>query len=253
MIQIYNCVADWRHARGGFAPQVSLGFVPTMGALHEGHLSLIRRSIAENDQTLVTIFVNPMQFNDPKDYETYPQTREQDVARLSAMNNVHLLFPTREELYGDNFTFQVCEKTVSTILCGKFREGHFTGVLTVVMILLHIAEAQTAYFGEKDFQQWKLVSEMAKSFFLNTQIKSCPTTREADGLAMSSRNLRLGVSERELAPQFYQILKQRCSLEEIEQNLTRAGFRVEYVEEKWGRRLAAVYLGNHRLIDNVPV
>jgi pantoate--beta-alanine ligase len=166
---------------------------------------------------------------------------------------VFLLLPQFEELYADNFNFQIQENSLSKILCGFSRPGHFTGVLTVVMKLLNIAQAQNAYFGEKDFQQFVLVRELTNSFFLNTHIISCPIIREKDGLAMSSRNQLLTCAEREIAPRLYQILKKENSITQIKEELNRAGFRTDYVEEKWGRKLAAVFLGATRLIDNVPV
>lgn len=229
----------------------SLGFVPTMGALHDGHASLIRRSAAENDKTLLSIFVNPAQFDDPKDLEQYPRTLEEDRRKAAQAGADFLLLPEASEIYSDKYRYQVAEKTFSKLLCGKNRPGHFEGVLTVVMKLLNIAAADRAYFGEKDYQQLVLVRDMAKAFFMNTEIIGLPTVRESDGLAMSSRNARLSEGERATAPGFYKILKTAAREEEAFSALNHAGFECEYVIDLDDRRFAAVRLGAVRLIDNV--
>lgn len=231
----------------------SLGFVPTMGALHQGHLSLVHRSLEENDQTLVSLFVNPTQFDNPNDLTNYPNLVEADLEMLKQAGVGYVLLPDYEMIYPDQYRYKVTEAEESRLLCGAHRPGHFDGVLTVVLKLLNIAQADRAYFGEKDYQQFRLVQALAQAFFLNVEIIGCPLVREADGLAMSSRNLRLNAEQRQVAPRLFEILKSQASLESIRQQLTLAGFEVDYVEEKWGRRLAAVKLGEIRLIDNVPI
>jgi pantoate--beta-alanine ligase len=235
-------------------PKGTVGFVPTMGALHEGHLSLVRRSREENTVTVVSIFVNPTQFNDKKDFENYPITFSDDCAMLEKAGVDFLFYPSYEELYADNYRYRISESDLSHVLCGAHRPGHFDGVLTVVMKLLNLVNADRAYFGEKDFQQMELVAGMAKAFFMKTKILGCPTVRESDGLAMSSRNRRLSPNERTRAANFPAILSRPgLSLSERRELLAREGFDVDYVEERANRRFGAVRLGDVRLIDNVEV
>jgi pantoate--beta-alanine ligase len=253
-MKVFESFSDWiSFRRGGELSGQTLGFVPTMGALHEGHIELVRRSKKENEKTAVSIFVNPTQFNDPKDFEKYPKTFEADQAKLREAGVDYLLYPKAEQMYPDAYRYFVDEKEMSTILCGAHRAGHFRGVLTVVMKLLNGADADRAYFGEKDHQQMKLIQGMAEAFFMKTQIVPCPTVREKDGLAMSSRNARLTLGQREIAPQIYAALKSKKDLAQVRSELERDGFKVEYLEEHWGRRFIAAYLGDVRLIDNVQI
>jgi pantoate--beta-alanine ligase len=252
MTQVVRKIDDWRKIRGQLGG-VSLGFVPTMGALHEGHLELVKRSRAENERTLVSIFVNPTQFNDPSDLLNYPRTFESDLEKLGRGGADFLLYPDAEALYRDGYRYQVDESSLSRELCGAHRPGHFKGVLTVVMKLLGLAQATRAYFGEKDYQQLELVRGMADAFFLPTAIVACPTVREADGLAMSSRNLKLTPDERERAPALARTLRRARSAHEARSELERLGFTVDYVEDRLGRRFAAARLGAVRLIDNVEI
>ena len=230
-----------------------MGFVPTMGALHEGHLSLVRRCVDENDITIVTIFVNPTQFNDSKDLASYPRNFERDKDLLEETGVQVILSPEYDEIYPDDYRYKVFENDFSKKLCGVHRPGHFDGVLTVVMKLLNIVKAHRAYFGEKDYQQYELIREMADAFFLSTEIIPCPTIRESDGLAFSSRNDLLTLEERKIVPRFYQLLCSDMNLKEIKEKLYETGFRVDYVEEIGNRRYGAVHLGNVRLIDNVKI
>jgi pantoate--beta-alanine ligase len=232
---------------------ISLGYVPTMGALHEGHLSLVERSRTENDRTLVSIFVNPTQFDDPADLDAYPQTLERDLAILDAAGVDFVLLPRAEEMYADGFRYRVSETELSTTLEGVHRPGHFDGVLTVVLKLLNIAAAERAYFGEKDWQQLRLVRGMADTFFLPTTIVACPTIRESTGLALSSRNARLTARDRERAATLHRVLRSAATINDAIDELTTAGFAVDYVADHDGRRLAAVRLAGVRLIDNVPL
>ena len=250
--RVFASAAEWREYRRSLGARAG-GFVPTMGALHEGHASLVRRSASENEWTLVSIFVNPTQFDDPKDLEKYPRTLEADLAILEAAGATYVLLPQAAELYADDYRYKVSESELSRVLCGAHRAGHFDGVLTVVLKLLNLANAGRAYFGQKDLQQLMLIDGMARAFFLPTEIVPCEILREPDGLAMSSRNTRLSASERARAPQFARILREAPSAEDARARLEDAGYRVDYVEDRFGRRLGAIHAGDVRLIDNVPL
>ncbi len=231
----------------------ALGFVPTMGALHAGHLSLIERARRENDRVAVSIFVNPTQYDDSADLERYPRPFAADLAACEAAGADLVFAPSSGELYPDGYSFRVSESELSRELEGAHRPGHFDGVLTVVLKLLNIIRPQRAYFGEKDWQQLRLVTDMAAAFFLDTEIVACPTVRETDGLAMSSRNALLSPAERALAPTLARVLAGGGAPAAMRSELAAAGFGVDYVERRDGRVLAAVRLGNVRLIDNVEV
>jgi pantoate--beta-alanine ligase len=254
VIRIFEDLCAWRRER---LPQVrtgvTLGFVPTMGALHEGHLSLVRRSRAENERTLVSIFVNPAQFDDPSDLARYPRTLEADLAALEAERADFVLVPSAADLYPDRYRIRVSELDLSAQLEGAQRPGHFDGVLTIVLKLLQVASADRAYFGEKDWQQLTLVRQMARAFFLPTTIVACPTVREPDGLAFSSRNSRLSPADRTRAPLLYKVLSSAPSAQAAADSLRESGFAVDYVDDREGRRLGAVRLGGIRLIDNVTI
>lgn len=240
-----------RRARGAG----DTGFVATMGALHEGHLSLVRRASAENARVWVSLFVNPAQFNDRADLVCYPRPLEQDLAILRAADCDLVFLPHERDIYPDGYHYRVSENDLSGKYCGAGRPGHFDGVLTVVLKLLMLARPERAYFGEKDFQQLRLVEGMTRAFFLDTEIVPCTLVREADGLAMSSRNRLLSGKDRERAPALHRLLarslNERQSTDAAAAELTREGFEVEYVADHDGRRLAAVRLGKVRLIDNV--
>jgi len=254
MIKIIRTISAWKDIRNNeLKAGDMLGFVPTMGALHEGHLSLIRQSKKDNDKTVVSIFVNPTQFNDKKDLDKYPRNLEEDKIKLEAEGVDFLFIPKYENLYPDNYSYKICENSLSTMLCGATRIGHFDGVLTVVMKLLQIIKPNKAYFGKKDYQQYLLIKKMAEAFFLDTKIIACPTVREKNGLAMSSRNLLLGPKEKKLASHFNKLLKSRKSPQKIRRDLISAGFVVDYIEEHFGRRFGAVKIGEVRLIDNVKI
>ena len=254
MTDVFESVSAWRsERRAQMRAGVSLGFVPTMGALHEGHLSLVRRSQAENDRTLVSIFVNPAQFDDPGDLDAYPRTIQSDLELLRSEGTDFVLIPRATDVYPDGYRYRVTETERSRVLEGASRPGHFDGVLTVVLKLLQVASAERAYFGEKDWQQLMLVRGMVDAFFIPTAIVGCPTVREADGLALSSRNRRLAPSDREKAPHFHRVLSSAPTAGAACRDLRAAGFAVDYVEDLGGRRLGAVRLGDVRLIDNVPV
>ena len=254
MIAVFDRISAWRDRRVCDVRRgVTLGFVPTMGALHEGHLSLVERSRAENDRTLVSVFVNPTQFDDPSDFEAYPRMHQRDLALLDAAGVDFVLVPRDGDMYADGFRYRVSETDLSTILEGVHRPGHFAGMLTVVLKLLNIAAADRAYFGEKDWQQLNLVRGMADAFFLPTTIVACPTVRESTGLALSSRNARLTAPDRERAATLHRVLTSAATSDDAIDQLTNAGFAVDYVNDRNGRRLAAVRLHGVRLIDNVPL
>lgn len=242
-----NEVREWR--RG----QAEVAFVPTMGALHQGHATLVRAAQRDNTAVLVSIFVNPTQFNDPEDLKKYPRTEAADLNLLSELKADAVFIPAAEEIYADGFNFIIDESVDSAELCGRFRPGHFRGMLTVVLKLFNIVTPTRAYFGEKDFQQLTLVRRMVEAFHLPVAIVGVPTVREADGLAMSSRNVRLSPSDRERAPRLYKILSTAPSAPAAVRELNDCGFQVEYVEDRWNRRLAAVQLNGVRLIDNVAL
>ena len=245
--KIRGRVTEYR--RGG----QSIGLVPTMGALHEGHLNLIRRARDENDRVVVTIFVNPTQYDEPSDLERYPRTLAADLEKAEKSGTDLVFHPEAETIYADDYRFKVIETNFSRELEGAHRDGHFDGVLTVVLKLLNIIQADRAYFGEKDWQQLRLVRDMAAAFFQPTEIVAVPIVRETDGLAMSSRNIHLSSEERDLAPQFHQTLSSGAPPDEIAHRLTGAGFEVDYVERRGDRLLGAVRLGKVRLIDNVQL
>lgn len=253
MTQLIHKAQQIKTLRNTDLAQASIGFVPTMGALHEGHLSLIRSSRKDNDITIVSIFVNPTQFDDPSDLSAYPKPVEKDLSLLKQEGVDYLFMPQYDELYPDNYRYKINENELSRRFCGAHRPGHFDGVLSVVMKLFNIVDPHRAYFGEKDYQQLELIQGMVEAFFMKVEIVPCPIVREKDGLALSSRNLRLSESERKQAPQFHEALTSTDSTEEAIELLKTHGFDVDYVEDLKNRRLAAIRLGEVRLIDNVPL
>ena len=243
-------VEEFKEVRKTFGDK-SVGFVPTMGGLHDGHLSLMKRAIAENDISVASVYLNPTQFNDKKDLETYPANFADDCALLEKAGIDYLFAPTYPVMYPDDYKYMLTEKDFSKELCGAKRPGHFDGVLTVVMKFFNIVHPTRAYFGEKDFQQYKLLDGMVKAFFLDVQLIPCPIVREANGLAISSRNRKLSPAGLALAPKFHEIMTAGGSEEEISKKLEAAGFRVDYVTKKDNRLYAAVFLEEVRLIDNI--
>ncbi len=230
---------------------LSIGLVPTMGALHDGHLSLIHQACTDNDRVVVWIFVNPTQYDDPTDLDHYPRTLAADLEKAEAAGADLVIHPEPRDVYPDEYRFKVGENRFSRKLEGAHRDGHFDGVLTVVLKLLNLVGANRAYFGEKDWQQLQLVRDMTAAFFHPTEIVGCPTVREADGLALSSRNVHLTREERAVTPEFHRILSGGGSPDEMATALSSAGFEVDYVELRNDRILGAVRLGKVRLIDNV--
>lgn len=270
--QLRQIVAAWR--REG----VRIAVVPTMGVLHEGHLSLVRAALVKADRVIVTLFVNPKQFNSQADLAAYPSTEDEDAAKLAPLG-AHLLYaPDAEEMYPAAFATTVSVSGVSEGLCGAFRPGHFDGVATVVSKLFLQTSADFGFFGEKDFQQLQLVRRMARDLDIPITIVPCPTVREADGLALSSRNVRLSPAERAVAPELPSVLLETAerlargspvlpTLAEARAAILAAGYReVEYLElrdetdlrpmtslDRPARLLVAAWLGGTRLIDNVRI
>lgn len=250
MIEVLRSVPEWRAYRRRVRSENSIGFVPTMGGLHEGHASLARRSTSENDLTVVSLFLNRTQFNQASDFESYPANFEQDMALLDDLGVDAVFAPEYDSMYPDSYRYRVVEDRDSKTMEGEQRPGHFDGVLTVVLKLLSLVDPERAYFGEKDFQQLQLVKGMVDAFFLPVEIVPCETARTDEGLALSSRNRRLSESAREKASQFPKILNTAPSAAEAIKRLKKAGFSVEYVVDQEGRRFGAVNLEGVRLIDN---
>lgn len=257
----------------------SIGFVPTMGALHEGHLSLVRRSLEESQSTVCSIFVNPTQFNEPNDLKHYPRSPESDLEMLYQVGCQAVFMPTVEEVYPNGqapgSTQQLDFGPLATVLEGAHRPGHFRGVAQVVKRLLDIVKPDRLFMGEKDYQQLLIVREMVRQTGISTEVIGCPTVREADGLAMSSRNQRLSPKQREQAAAIYRTLQQAADWatqlpprkveEKAMASLREAGLNPEYFELAETRQLkqvedvqtsdevlalAAARIGGIRLIDN---
>lgn len=224
---------------GARAEGGKIGLVPTMGALHEGHISLVRRCVAENDVTVASVFVNPTQFDDKKDLERYPRTLDADCALLRDAGADFVFAPSVREMYPEPDTRRFSYPPVDTVMEGTFRPGHFNGVCQVVSKLFAIVEPNRAYFGEKDFQQIAVVRAMARDLFPRVEIVPCPVVREKSGLAMSSRNTLLTEAEKAVAAQIFRVLfrskdfARGHTLEETRRYVTDAlnateGLRVQY-------------------------
>lgn len=249
-MRVFETLSGWRARRKALEGR-GIGFVPTMGALHRGHASLVERCRAENEIVVVSIFVNPSQFNDPRDLERYPRDLDRDLELLERLGTDEVIVPEAREMYPNGYGFRVEPPASDLVLEGVWRPGFLQGVATVVMKLLGLVRADRAYFGEKDYQQLMLVTAMAREFFLPTQIVACPTVREDSGLALSSRNALLSPEARDLAANLFRVLNTAPNCAEAREKLNALGFLVEYVEERWRRRLAAVHLDGVRLIDNI--
>ena len=250
-MRVSKTLTDWVDRRGAIEGQ-RIGFVPTMGALHRGHASLVERCRKENEIAVVSIFVNPSQFNEAKDLDRYPRTMERDLALLEELGVDDVFAPAVTDLYPNGYRFRV-ESKLDEVMEAAYRPGFLQGVMTIVMKLFQLVKADRAYFGEKDYQQFRTIEEMARDFFLPIEIVPCATVREVSGLAMSSRNMLLSDESRANAAWMFRALSTAGSSVEAKEMLTAHGFRVDYVEEHWGRRFAAAYLDGVRLIDNVPL
>ncbi len=251
-MNVSTTLAEWGTRRQELEGR-TIGFVPTMGALHSGHASLVERCRRENEVVVVSIFVNPTQFDDPRDLARYPRTLESDTALLERLGADELLAPSGSEMYPQGRRFRVEEEDLARILEGAYRPGFFQGVMTVVLKLLNLVRADRAYFGEKDYQQLQIITDMVREFFIPTEIVPCATVREASGLAESSRNARLSEAGRTEAAEIFRALTTAADPNEAKRMLEARGFTVDYVEERWNRRLAAAHIEGVRLIDNVPL
>ena len=278
-VPVLRTVAELRGlARGWKSARQVVGVVPTMGALHDGHLSLARAARAECDRVITTIFVNPRQFNNPGDLQKYPRTLDADAALLAVVPVDAIFAPGAAEVYPDGYGTTVTVAGVSEPLEGRMRPGHFDGVATVVTKLLGMTMADRAYFGQKDWQQLQVVQKLVADLNLAVTVVGCETIREPDGLAMSSRNRQLDRAARARAPVLYAAItaaaddiragqSDRMAIREAAEKLRAAGFeRVEYIELRDAgsllpsddpgrprRMLAAAWTGGVRLIDNIPV
>lgn len=277
-MEIVHAIKDLQSALAVLRAQgKTIGLVPTMGALHAGHVSLVKRSVTENDVTVVSVFVNPTQFNDKNDLEKYPRTLEADCRLLEACGSSFAFAPSVEEMYPVPDTRHFNYAPLDTVMEGKYRPGHFNGVCQVVSKLFDIVKPDRAYFGEKDFQQLAIIREMVRQMHFPLTIVGCPIVREADGLALSSRNSLLSPEQRQQALQISQTLfasrdyaKTHTVAETrqfVEDRMAHApGLRLEYFELVDGNTLQpiadwkdtaypvgciTVFCGNVRLIDNI--
>jgi len=266
-------IAHWR--RDG----AKIGLIPTMGALHEGHLTLVRRALDAGERAVVSIFVNPTQFGPNEDFSAYPRREAEDVAKFAAAGGHLVWAPTIDEMYPAGFATHVAVDGLTDGLCGPFRPGHFQGVATVVSKLLLQVLADHAYFGQKDYQQLRVVTRMARDLDIPTGIVGVPTVREPDGLALSSRNIYLSPAERQAASLLPQVMRETAAaalagtqpfahlLETAKARLAEAGFGpIDYVSindaetlvpvdtlARPARLFVAARLGKTRLIDNIPI
>ena len=265
-------VAQWRKEG------LRVAFVPTMGALHDGHLSLVKAGLRDADRVVVSIFVNPTQFGPNEDFAAYPRTEEADVAKLEGAGAHAVYAPSVEEMYPTGASTTVIVAGVSEGLCGTFRPVHFAGVATVVAKLLNQAQPDVALFGEKDYQQLQVIRRLTADLDIPVAIRGVPTLREADGLAMSSRNAYLSPEERATAPALHRVLQEaavrlrggaeaEAATRDGIASIVAAGFvSVDYLElraaddlapltrlDRPARLLVAARLGKARLIDNIPV
>ena len=256
----------------------TVGVVPTMGALHAGHLALVRSALAACDRVIVTIFVNPKQFSVTEDLSQYPRGEVKDLAKLSELGADLVFSPNMEEMYPDGFATSVEVKGLTEVMCGVDRPHHFGGVATVVSKLFIQSSADRAYFGKKDFQQYLIVTRMARDLDIPIEVVPVETVREADGLAMSSRNIYLSDAHRAIAPTIYRTIsnvagairggdKPAVAAAKGAKMLTETGIeRVEYLDvrdaetlsDEWiegraARVFTAVHLGKTRLIDNIAI
>lgn len=272
LVELRSKVAGWK------AAGESVAVVPTMGALHQGHLSLVRAAKEACDRVIVTIFINPKQFNNPEDYKNYPRTEEEDARKLIALKADVVYVPDGEQMYPNGFATTVSVEGITQGLCGAHRAGHFDGVATIVTKLFTQTQADKAFFGEKDYQQLQVVTRLARDLDLPIEVNGCPTIREEDGLAMSSRNLLLSDRARTWAPELHRAMEEMSEgllaggdLETLRaaavSRVERAGFtQVEYLDlrsadqlelmttpNRPARLLAAAWLAGVRLIDNIAV
>ncbi|HON32389.1 MAG TPA: pantoate--beta-alanine ligase [Candidatus Syntrophosphaera thermopropionivorans] len=277
-MQIYKTIAEIREALAGKALQKKIGFVPTMGALHKGHLSLVERCHSESDLTVVSIYVNPTQFGPQEDLNHYPRNLEKDIDLLRNYHVDIVFTPDDVQMYPEGYCTWVQVEGLSDILCGASRPGHFRGVATIVLKLMHIVNPKLMFMGMKDYQQIIVLEKMIEDLNLETKIVRCPIVREPDGLAMSSRNSYLTPDERQRATCLIKALKNAQQMvnegyldssiliSEAENIIKQSDGRIDYIKIVDGstlqelpevrsssRMMLAVYIGNTRLIDNIEL
>lgn len=277
-MQIYKTIAETREALAGEALQKIIGFVPTMGALHKGHLSLVERCHSESDLTVVSIYVNPAQFGPQEDLNHYPRNLEKDIDLLRNYHVDIVFTPDDVQMYPEGYCTWVQVEGLSDILCGASRPGHFRGVATIVLKLMHIVNPKFMFMGMKDYQQIIVLEKMIEDLNLETKIVRCPIVREPDGLAMSSRNSYLTPDERQRATCLIKALKNAQKMvnegyldssiliSEAENIIKQSDGRIDYIKivdgstlqelpevRSGSRMMLAVYIGNTRLIDNIEL
>ncbi len=275
-MHIAKTVEEMKKLRNEIPVNKKVGFVPTMGYLHEGHLSLLRKAREENDIVILSIFVNPIQFGPNEDLDRYPRDFERDEKLAKEVGTDIIFYPTPEQMYPENYSSYVITEGLDRHLCGAKRPGHFKGVMTVVLKLFNITKPHNTYFGQKDIQQARIIEQMIKDFNLDINFHICPIIREEDGLAMSSRNVYLSHEERKQAIALFKGIKRgeelfkngerdaktiKKEVEKVVKSFNLA--KIDYVEivdyttmspvEKLGKKSVlalAVYFGKTRLIDN---
>lgn len=277
-MQIYKTIAETREALAGEALKNKIGFVPTMGALHKGHLSLVERCHSESDLTVVSIYVNPTQFGPQEDLNHYPRNLEKDIDLLRNYHVDIVFTPDDVQMYPEGYCTWVQVEGLSDILCGASRPGHFRGVATIVLKLMHIVNPKFMFMGMKDYQQIIVLEKMIEDLNLETKIVRCPIVREPDGLAMSSRNSYLTPDERQRATCLIKALKNAQKMvnegyldssiliSEAENIIKQSDGRIDYIKivdgstlqelpevRSGSRMMLAVYIGNTRLIDNIEL
>lgn len=266
-------IADWKK------DNKTIGLVPTMGYLHNGHGSLVNQSVKDNDKTIVSIFVNPTQFGVGEDLDAYPRDFERDKAFLEHLNADAVFYPSVDEMYNKNHFTKVYVENMSSLLCGSSRPNHFEGVTTVVTKLFNITSADKAYFGSKDFQQLQIIKKMVEDLNFNIEIIGMPIIRDVDGLALSSRNVYLNENERKSALSLHKALQSAKQLVDLGKNNTKEiikdaekiinsekCIKIDYIKivdvetlkdidfiSKASAMLIAAYIGKARLIDNMII
>lgn len=277
-LNVISNLSELNQTLSNLEKNTSIGFIPTMGALHDGHGALIKKSLLENDFTIVSIFVNPTQFNNAHDFEKYPIQLEKDFEQLTNWGCKFVFTPTKEEMYSNDYNFPGIQLgDLEKSMEGKYRPGHFQGVCQIVYRLFQLIQPKNAYFGLKDFQQVAVIQHLVNHFNLPVNIIACPTLREINGLAMSSRNLRLSTTQKNQATIIYRALQTAKSSSEnstpeeiqelISKIITQGGLIVEYVEivhpltlqkltKDWVDNAVAcvvAIINEVRLIDNLEI
>ncbi|MFA7057413.1 MAG: pantoate--beta-alanine ligase [Candidatus Cloacimonadales bacterium] len=277
-MQVIDDIKELTHLTRNWSNSKKIGFVPTMGALHEGHLALVKQSIDSCDITVVSIFVNPSQFGPNEDYGRYPKTFENDYKELVNLGVDYIFLPSAHQMYPENYRTWVSIDEITTTLCGASRPGHFTGVATIVLKLVNLVSPTLMFMGEKDFQQVVVLETMLRDLNIETKIIRCPIVRAETGLALSSRNRYLSAEEAKVAPEIYNsMVKAKASFKsgidnpqgliaELQASLEAKGMVIDYIQivdsfslqsvdlvTKGNRLIIAVILGKTRLIDNIEI